>query len=44
MIKIAKEAEENPELLHNAPHTTIIRRLDDVKAARTPVIKYKDFL
>ncbi len=42
MIKIAKEAEENPELLHNAPHTTIIRRLDDVKAARTPIVKFKD--
>jgi glycine dehydrogenase subunit 2 len=44
MIKIAKESEENPELLHTAPHNTIVRRLDDVKAARNPIIKFKDIL
>ena len=37
-----KIAHEDSELLHNAPHTTIIRRLDDVKAARFPVVKYRD--
>jgi glycine dehydrogenase subunit 2 len=34
MIAIAKEAETNPELVQNAPHTTILRRLDDAQAAR----------
>ncbi|AWI03016.1 aminomethyl-transferring glycine dehydrogenase subunit GcvPB [Clostridium drakei] len=40
MIKIAEEARENPEILVNAPHNTPIKRLDEVKAARNPVIKY----
>ena len=37
-----KIASEDTELLHTAPHTTIIRRLDDVKAARNPVVKFRD--
>jgi glycine dehydrogenase subunit 2 len=41
---IAKEAKENPELLKTAPHHTHVRRLDEVKAARNPIIKYKDSL
>ena len=40
MISIAKEAKENPQLLKMAPYTTHVRRLDEVKAARTPVLKY----
>ena len=44
LIKIAKEAETDPELLHNAPHTTIVKRLDDVLAARRPILTYKDYL
>lgn len=39
MKKISKE---DSELLHTAPHNTIIRRLDDVKAARNPVVKFRD--
>ena len=38
---IAQEADENPELLHNAPHNTLVRRLDEVKAAKTPILKYR---
>lgn len=41
MIKIAQEAKENPEILKNAPTTTPVRRLDEVKAARTPVLKWQ---
>lgn len=41
MINIAKEAKESPELLKNAPHNTIVRRLDEVKAARTPILRWK---
>ena len=26
MIQIAKEVEENPEIVQNAPHTTVINR------------------
>jgi Glycine cleavage system protein P (pyridoxal-binding), C-terminal domain len=40
MIKIAEEAKENPELVKSAPHSTYIKRLDEVKAARTPVVKW----
>ena len=40
MIKIAKEVEENPEVVLEAPHTTIIGRLDEVQAARNPVLRY----
>lgn len=38
MIKIANEAKTNPQLLHDAPHTTVVKRVDAVKAARSPVI------
>lgn len=41
MILIAKEAEENPEVFKSAPHNTPVRRLDEVKAARTPVVTWK---
>ena len=38
MITIAKQAEENPEVLHAAPITTEVSRLDDTLAARKPNI------
>lgn len=38
MVKIAEEAHTNPELLHQAPHTTPVGRLDEVKAARELVL------
>ena len=41
LIKIAEEANTNPELLHNAPHHAPVTRLDEVKAAREPVLRYK---
>lgn len=41
MIKIAEESKENPELLKSAPHDTIVRRPDETKAARNPVLKYE---
>ena len=34
LIEILREANENPELVKTAPHTTPVRRLDDVRAAR----------
>jgi glycine dehydrogenase subunit 2 len=40
MIQIAKEVEENPEIVQNAPHTTVIKRLDETQAARKPVLRY----
>lgn len=41
MIKIADEAAENPETVKNAPSTTVIGRLDEVKAARNPILRWK---
>jgi glycine dehydrogenase subunit 2 len=38
LIKIADEAKSQPELLHNAPHTTPFGRMDEVKAARELVL------
>lgn len=40
MIQIAKETEENPEIVQEAPHTTVIKRLDETLAARKPVLRY----
>jgi glycine dehydrogenase subunit 2 len=34
MIEIAQECKENPELLHSAPLTTPVRRVDDVRAVK----------
>ena len=34
MLAIADEARDRPDLLHDAPHTTPVRRLDEVRAAR----------
>ena len=39
MIKILHEARTNPEIVHTAPHTMPVKRLDDVKAARELKIK-----
>jgi len=41
MKKIAREAEENPEILKQAPHHAYVRRLDEVAAARNPVLRWK---
>lgn len=41
MIKIAEEAKENPALLHDAPYTTQVRRVDEVMAAKNPVLKFQ---
>lgn len=38
MLKIADEAHQQPELLHEAPHSTPVGRLDEVKAAKELVL------
>ncbi|MEG9297320.1 aminomethyl-transferring glycine dehydrogenase subunit GcvPB [Mangrovibacillus sp. Mu-81] len=40
MIQIAKEAEETPEIVQEAPHTTIVKRMDETLAARKPILRY----
>lgn len=41
MIKILEEAKENPEVLKAAPHDTPVRRIDEVKAALKPVLRWE---
>lgn len=41
MESIAAEAAEDPELLKRAPHTTKVGRLDEVAAARKPVLRWR---
>jgi glycine dehydrogenase subunit 2 len=41
MKSIAREAEEDPELIKSAPHTTRVSRLDETAAARKPVLRWK---
>jgi glycine dehydrogenase subunit 2 len=40
MLAIAREAAEEPELLKEAPHHRPVRRLDEVRAAKQPVVTY----
>ena len=41
MIAIAREAQENPQLVKTAPHTTPVGRLDEARAARKPVLRWQ---
>jgi len=41
MCAIAEEAAANPELVKTAPHTTRVGRLDEVTAARKPILRWK---
>jgi len=40
MLKINKEIEENIQILHDAPHTTPVKRVDEVRAARNPDLRW----
>ena len=40
MLAIAREAAESPDLLKEAPHNRPVRRLDEVRAAKHPIVKY----
>jgi glycine dehydrogenase subunit 2 len=41
MLAIARECAERPELVMTAPHTTPVRRLDEARAARQPVLRWR---
>jgi glycine dehydrogenase subunit 2 len=41
LISIAQEVEENPELVKNAPHNTRTPRVDEVTAARKPIVRWR---
>jgi glycine dehydrogenase subunit 2 len=44
MRTIAEEARTNPEIVKTAPHHTPIGRVDDVLAAKHPVVTYKQLI
>jgi glycine dehydrogenase subunit 2 len=41
MLAIAGEAADEPELLREAPHVRPVKRLDEVRAAKKPVVRYR---
>lgn len=41
MIKIAQEAKEKPDLVKGAPHHTVTKRVDEVRAARKLILKWE---
>jgi len=40
MLAIAREAAEEPDLVKTAPTSRPIRRPDEVKAAKQPIVRY----
>lgn len=41
LVRIAQEAREDPELVKTAPHSTPVRRLDEARAARKPMLRWE---
>jgi len=41
MLAIAQEAKDDPELVKNAPYSMPVRRLDEARAARKPVLRWE---
>ena len=42
MQEIARDASDRPEVLHEAPETTPVRRVNEVTAARSPVLRWSE--
>jgi glycine dehydrogenase subunit 2 len=40
MLQIAREAHDDPEAVRSAPHNRPVARLDEVRAAKQPVVRY----
>lgn len=41
LLAIDQEANDQPELVQEAPHTTVVKRMDETLAARKPIVKYE---
>jgi glycine dehydrogenase subunit 2 len=41
LIAIAREAANEPDTVHSAPHSRPVKRLDEVRAAKEVVVKYR---
>ena len=44
MRTIAQEAKEQPDMVKSAPHDTPIGRVDDVLAAKHPILTYQQLI
>jgi glycine dehydrogenase subunit 2 len=44
MRTIAQEAKEQPDMVKSAPHNTPIGRVDDVLAAKHPILTYQQLI
>lgn len=42
MLEIDRETQENPDLVKEAPHETVVARVDEVKAARQAIVRYRN--
>ena len=40
LIDISNEVKDNPEVVQEAPHQTIVKRMDETTAARKPILRY----
>ena len=41
MLAIAREAREDPDAIRSAPHGRAVGRLDEVRAAKQPVVRFR---
>jgi len=41
LLRIAEEARTDPDLLHEAPHSAPVRRLDEVRAAKELILRWE---
>jgi glycine dehydrogenase subunit 2 len=41
LAQVCREAREDPELVRTAPHTTPVKRVDEVGAARNLILRWK---
>ena len=41
MLAIAREAQTDPELVRSAPHATVVKRLDEARAVKQPVVRHR---
>jgi glycine dehydrogenase subunit 2 len=41
MLAIAEEARSDPQTVRTAPHRTRVTRLDETRAARRPVLRWR---
>jgi glycine dehydrogenase subunit 2 len=41
MLAIAREAADEPELLHDAPHSRPVKRLDEVRAVKDQIVRFR---